>query len=72
MIVTIVERCPVCGEVHSLPDARSFDREKMGCDILQHVDHIKCPKCGSNGTVVPFGGYWCENCEHIWHPASLT
>jgi hypothetical protein len=34
MIVASVGCCPVCGEQHSIPEARSFDRKRMGCDDL--------------------------------------
>lgn len=32
MVVASKGRCPACGQVHTLPDARSFDREQMGCE----------------------------------------
>lgn len=32
MVIGVFRPCPVCGEIHEIPDARSFDRAKMGCD----------------------------------------
>jgi|SRR3989344_5743105 len=32
MVVSVFGRCPLCGEQHSIPDARSLDPDEMGCN----------------------------------------
>ncbi len=34
MIAPVEMLCPLCGEIHSVPDARSFDPNEMGCNMI--------------------------------------
>lgn len=33
MVAPMFTRCPLCGEMHSVPDVRSMDPEEMGCNM---------------------------------------
>ena len=64
--------CPLCGEMHDIPDSRSFDRSQMGCD--RHMSEFPSgwgTPTETNGTIGstealigPLGGYDGSPLEH--------
>lgn len=43
--------CPLCGEMHEIPDSRSFDRSQMGCETHSEFPSGWGTLAGTDGTI---------------------